>query len=270
MEHKVQQVSKNMRLSRFYNERKNLRVGSSVKLGDSDINHIRKVLRLKKHDKIILFNGEKEYLADLYLITNSVVMVRLEEELVEKKEQNTNKVSITLFQCLLRAGKFDFIIEKATELGVDNIIPVEAEFSQSKIDAAASKIDRWNKVSIAAAKQSERITIPQILNPINFKDIENVLDEFDAIYFFTIPRKNIKESLEAINLKDIESGLKESDMHSLKRIAFVIGPEGGFSPTEHSLANQWKLKFVKFGNTVLRSETAALAILSVLQYIFNS
>ncbi len=252
-----------MRLNRFFVDRKNLRESSSVKLEDSDINHIKKVLRLGKGDKIILFNGEKEFLAELKIVSSEVVMAKI-VEILKDTRGDSKKTEIALFQSLLRAGKFDFIIEKATELGIDYIIPVEAEFSQSKLDVAVRKIDRWQKVATASAKQSERIGIPQFQEPIKFARIKEYLNDFDLVLFLTIPRKNIPSSQESINLKEIQDSFKDA-----KRIAYIIGPEGGFSPTEHKIASEWGLKFVKYGDTVLRSETAAVAILSVLRYILN-
>jgi len=251
-----------MRLNRFFTPRKNLRINSSVKLEDSDVKHIRKVLRLSKGENIIIFNGEDEYSAELTLVTREVVTAKLKELLKSEKASEKGSVNISIFQGLLRAGKFDFIIEKVTELGASNIVPVECEFSQMKSDAAANKVTRWQKIAVAAAKQSERVSVPEVFNPISFEDILKAKEEFDEILFFTIPRKNIPESLESKNL-DLNS------LNSKKKIAIIIGPEGGFSPKEHKFAKENGFKFVTVGNNVLRSETAAIIFTSLVKFLLD-
>lgn len=251
-----------MRLNRFYTERKNLRIGSSVKLPDSDITHIRKVLRLKKGDDVIVFNGSKEYLAKFTLVTKEVVLVKL-IELIKETFEDSNELKFTLFQGLLKAGKFDTIIEKTTELGIDYVVPVECDFSQSKIDTVERKIDRWNKLALSAAKQSERISVPTIEEGIKFKELELELKKYDRVYFFTIPRKKITESLMVKKLQSIKGNSKS------KKIALMIGPEGGFSPKEHELAKLWKLEFVHYDAPVLRAETASIAITAIMKFIYS-
>lgn len=251
-----------MRLNRFYTERKNLRIGSSVKLPDSDIQQIRKVLRLSKGDNVVVFNGEKEYLAQLTLIKRDVVLVKLTELLSETFE-DVDRVTFTLFQGLLRAGKFDTIIEKTTELGIDRIVPIECDFSQSKLEVVERKLERWNKLAVTASKQSERVTLPVVEQGYLFKDLKLILKKFDRVYFFTIPRKKITESLEVKSLSKIKANSKS------KKIAFLIGPEGGFSPREHEWAKEWKLDFVYFDSPVLRSETASIAMTALLKLIYT-
>jgi len=251
-----------MRLNRFFTERKNLRIGSSVKLPDSDITHIRKVLRLKKGDKVLVFNGEKEYLAILTLVTKEVVLVKLEELLKETIDES-DELKFTLFQGLLKAGKFDTIIEKTTELGITSIVPVECDFSQSKVDVVERKLERWNKLALSAAKQSERINVPTIESGILFKELGAELKNYDRVYFFTIPRKKIPESLEVKSLTKIKANSKS------KRIAIIIGPEGGFSPREHEWAKEWKFEFVHFDAPVLRAETAAIVITGLMYFIYS-
>lgn len=251
-----------MRLNRFFTERKNLRIGSSVKLPDSDIQHIRKVLRLAKGDKVIVFNGEKEYSAVLTLVKRDVVLVKLEELLKETPIDN-DEITFTLFQGLLRAGKFDTIIEKTTELGISKIIPIECDFSQSKVEVVERKLERWNKLAVSAAKQSERINVPEVAPGILFKDLEQTLKDYDRVYFFTIPRKKIEQSLEVKNLTKIKANSKS------KKIAFLIGPEGGFSPREHEWAKNWKLEFVHFDAPVLRAETASIVLTGLLKFIYS-
>ena len=251
-----------MRLNRFFTDRRNLRIGSSVKLSDADITHIKKVLRLKRGDKVLVFNGEREYLAVLTLVSKDVVLVKL-EELLKETAPDSNELKFTLFQGLLRAGKFDTIIEKTTELGISSIVPLECDFSQTKVDVVERKLDRWNKLAMSAAKQSERIDVPTIENGIVFKELGPELKNYDRVYFFTIPRNKIPESLDVKSLTKIKGNSKA------KRVAFVVGPEGGFSPREHEWAKEWKTEFVHFDAPVLRAETAAIVITALMHFIYS-
>lgn len=252
-----------MRLNRFFTKRENLTMGSSLLLEEEDTNHIKKVLRLSKGDKVIIFNGEKEYLAELTLVSKEAVMADIKELLRQEDFSGENRVEITLIQALLRAGKFDFIIEKATEIGVDYIIPIECEYSQMKADSAAKKLERWNKLILSAAKQSERIRIPELTNVIKFNELEKVLDEFDKVYLFTIERDSLKDISE---VKPLEKDVNKKS----KNVAIVIGPEGGFSPKEHELAKKFNFEFVSIGKNVLRAETASIVATGIINFLYNN
>lgn len=254
-----------MRLNRFYTERTNLTLNSSVKLQDSDIRHIRNVLRLKKGDEIILFNGEKEFLAELKIVGREFITAKIKKLLKVEDFSDEAGVEITLFQSLIKVANWDLIVEKTTEIGVDAIVPVENDFSQVKIDYVQKKPERWSKISIVAAKQSGRVKIPEIYQPITFKETLELKDKFDTIFFFTFPKDNIQESKDCVDLKEYVSKAGENP----KSVAFYIGPEGGFSPAEHKLAKEAGFTFVKSGDNVLRSETAAISMLSILKYIYR-
>lgn len=246
-----------MRLNRFYTERTNIREGSSIKLSDSDIKHIRKVLRLSKGDEIVIFNGEKEFSAKLDIVSNSVIMATIGKQLREEDFSEGSKVEITLFQGLLRSGKLDDILERTTELGIDYVVPIECEFSQMKLDSAKLKIERWNKIIIAASKQSERIRLPDLVEPMTFKESIDHLKEFDKVYFFTTDKSETQLQLTT----DIDK--------SHKKIAYFIGPEGGFSPSEHKLVKASGIEFYTLNSTVLRSETAAIFGAGILNFLYN-
>lgn len=243
-----------MRLNRFYTERTNVRLGSSVKLEDSDIKHIRKVLRLSKGDQVILFNGQKEFLAELKLVTNDVVLVTIKEVLKEELHRD-DMINITLYQGLLRAGKFDLIIEKCTEIGVSRIIPTEFDYSQTKVENVAHKSTRWNNLAIAASKQSNRISPLTVSEAVNFRNLKvNDFESYDATLFFTT--KTPDNDLE---LKGLLQGKKN--------VAIIVGPEGGFSPEEEAKAEDLKLSKIMINKfNILRSETAAIVLSSLVKF----
>jgi 16S rRNA (uracil1498-N3)-methyltransferase len=251
-----------MRLSRFYSERENLTIGSSVKLPDSEVSHIRKALRLAKGDKIVLFNGEKEFLAELTIVSKDIVKAKILELLRKADFSEEGGIEITLFQGLLRAGKMDLILKKTTELGISNIVPVECEYSQSKADKLVYKVDRWNKLVVAASKQSGRIKIPEVNSPILFQDVIEKIKDFDVFYLFTIP--NSKQAKGIVVKK-----LQKEPLSNVHKIAYFIGPEGGFSPNEYKLAEENGMEIYSFTDSVLTSENAAISALAILKFVYE-
>jgi len=275
-----------MRRHRFFTERFNLRPGSSVKLPDSEINHIKKVLRLKKGDVVYLFNGEKEFKTELSIVSKDVVMGRIVEEyksaVSEGESQISSTLEITLFQALIRNNNFEFVLEKATEIGVNRIVPFETEYSVVKVNKVEHKVERWNKIALAAAKQSERKDIPWIDTPLKFEDAIVFANEnkYDAVFFFTLPRENLNVEIESLKAQ-IEKYRKtaisasgqipkhEKGIGKVIKVALFIGPEGGFSPKEHETAEQAVFRIVSLfsnENTILRAETAAISALSIVKY----
>jgi len=237
-----------MRKLRFFSERLNLRIGSSVKLPDNESTHIRSVLRLKKDSNIIIFNGEKEFKAKLTLVSKKAVMAKIIslERVIDSKS-----CKVTLFQSLLRAGKFDIIIKRTTELGITKIVPFESDFSQSKKESISQKkLDRWNNIAVSASKQSQRIDIPFVNAPIKFFDIKKMLNDFDLILFCVKSKKSK-------NLLDI-------DFKKYKSVCIIIGPEGGFSRDEVEFAQNLNVTFVTFNKNILTSETAAISSVGII------
>ncbi len=248
-----------MRKFRFFTERLNLREDSSVKLPEFEAKHIKKSLRLKKGDTIYIFNGQKEFEAKIAVVSEEAVMVKIKKE-VNKLEEPLKEISI--FQGLNKAKSLELTLEKTTELGINKILPFQTEYSVVKSDKVAKKIERWQKIIITACKQSERVDIPEIFPPTTFKEaVEFAKNNYDLVLFFTIPRQKIESSLSAKDLKNYKDLITNS-----KSIAYFIGPEGGFSPTEHEIAKQNNFKFAKLTDNVLKSETAAIAALSVMTH----
>lgn len=249
-----------MRISRFYSPRQNIRVGSSVKLEDSDVSHIKDSLRLSKNDKIIIFNGQREFLARLNIVTKKVITAKVLEEL-KRKTEAVDGLKITIFLGLLKGSKIDELIKQLTELGLDELVPLETDYSQLKAQHALNRMARWNKISIASAKQCERIDTLKIHKPILFKDLENVLNEyqFDKVFFLTIPRDK-----SGFNLSDFQDVSLDN---TNKNIAYVVGAEGGFSKSENDIVKKLGLCIVNPFLNILRSETAALSFLILLNLL---
>ncbi len=248
-----------MQLHRFLTERTKLRVGSSVKILDDEAFHIRKSLRLEVGDDVILFNGEKEYKAQLKVVSKDAVMAEITEVLASTSD--TGK-KYTLFQGLIRAANFELILQKNTELGVADIVPVFTEFSQINLPQVENKLERWQKIVVEACKQSERTSIPQVQQPMKFTDLQPALSEFDLVILFTLPRDNVTAIAAVQDIHELSEKIA-----SATKVAYLIGPEGGFSPNEHKLAATWGIPFVTLGGNILKAETAAIAAQATLNFI---
>ncbi len=249
-----------MREYRFYSERENLRVGSSVKLPDFEATHILKSLRLKKNDEVILFNGFKEFRAILKLVSREAVMA----EIIEIVADSIDKpFQIDLIQGLSKAKSFEEILEKVTEIGIKSIYPLFTEYSVVKLEEKIEgKLERWESIVISACKQSERIDIPAIQSPLTIEDIEQVLNEYDHILLFTTEEQERTPLIDVLNIIKTYDGGK---------VALIVGTEGGFSKTEIEKFKSIKnLKLVKLTDSVLRSETAAILACGSTTLFLNS
>ena len=245
-----------MRKFRVHTERTNLRVGSSIKLEDFEADHLRKSLRVKKGDEVVIFNGEKEFEAHLTLVSKDAVMAEIDSI---SKTAIESEVKIHLFQALNKSKSFEFVLEKATELGVNQITPLETEYTVVKAsDTGEKKMDRWNKIILSACKQSERIDIPSLSETISIQNIENILSQFDLVLFLSTEKESRAQKI--VNTINSDS--------QFSSIAVIIGPEGGFSPLEVELLTSINnVKAVSISNNILRSETAAIVALGYLKII---
>ena len=222
-----------------------------VVLGKEDSYHIKKVMRMKLDDSIELVCNGVCYIAKIIDINSELVRV----EIIEEKDENPELgIKVTLVQSLVKEQKMDFIIQKATELGVSEIIPYEASRSVVKRNGKEDKkIVRWQTIAKEASEQSKRLVIPKINSILSLNELVN-LDNYDVKILCTV-RENSK------NIKNVLSNIKTSDT-----MLVVVGPEGGFTEQEEDLMIENGFITVSLGNTVLRTETVALFLMSVIHY----
>lgn len=231
-----------------------------AKIIGEDVNHISNVLRLKKNDKIILCNKNEKcsYEAEINEISKEYILCFLISKIQGSIESN---VMVDIYQGIPKMDKMEYIIQKATELGVRNIYPVNLERCIVKLDnkSESKKNDRWNKIAEVAAKQSKRDFIPKIENVINLENICNNVSKYDIILV-------AYENEEMNTLKKELSKIRERDNLN---IAVVIGPEGGLAQKEVDKLIDVGAKVVTLGKRILRTETASLVILSDIIYEFE-
>ena len=246
-----------MRLSRFFIDTA-LSPGQSLILPAHLVNYIVNVLRLKTDDNIVFFNGQEidkqtgEFSATLTEVSKRKC-IALIEKFIEKNIESPIKTQ--LFQGISRSERMDYTIQKAVELGVTSITPVFTQRSHSKKlndEQLQKKIRHWQGVAASACEQSGRTTLVRINTPIQVKQI----GEFTA---------DISLLLSPTASSDI------SDLTSAKAtsINIFIGPEGGLSSEEINLAVNKGYQEIRLGKRILRTETAGLAILSILQYLWG-
>lgn len=231
-----------------------------VSIQEEDFNHIKNVLRLTVKEQIEVTNITIgiTYVCELEQIQEKSIMCKIIEQ---KEASRESKITLTIFQGLPKAEKLETIIQKTTELGVSQIIPVEMKRCIVKLEEKAKqkKVERWNKIAEVAAKQSKRERIPKINTPIPFSKVYEKIPEYDIVL---IAYEEEKEN----SIKQILQQVKQNQCPS---IAVIVGPEGGLEQTEVQQAIEHGAKAVTLGKRILRTETAPIALSSIIMYEFD-
>lgn len=215
-----------------------------------DIKHIKNVLRLGVTDKIEISDHHHEYICQIVDLKDNVTCEILEKMNIERE----SSIEIFLFQGLPKSDKMEWIIQKTTELGVNHIVPVKTERAIMKIKKM-DKLDRWQKIAFAAAKQSKRNFIPEIHPPIEVKHlIEEYFNQVDVLF---VPFENSDKR----GLKEVLKTYKE-----YKKIGIFVGPEGGFDQKDLEAVVSDKTQIISLGNRILRTETAAITTVGIMQF----
>ena len=235
--------------------------GPRITVSGEDVRHIAAVLRMKTGDSLLLCDGEG---AEYTVRITQVGKTEIRTEIVSRVTQEITSPRVTLGQGLPKSDKMDWIVQKATELGASSIVPLITERTIVKIRDEEKRVSRWQKIAREAAMQSNRSDIPAIGHIVSFKDFlrtEPALEcphrgnsELGTLLLLpweeaTIPIKNV---------------LREKS--GVKSIIILIGPEGGFSKDEADMAMDRGFHLVSLGRNILRTETAAVAALSMIGY----
>ena len=227
-------------------------LAGKIKITGEDFKHI-KALRLNPKDKIIICDGnQKDYFCEIKNIDHESAILFINN--IQNSQTEPPK-KIILFQAIPKSDKFEFIIQKSIELGVNKIIPVITDFCDIKKNPSENKFLRWKKIAKSAAEQSGRGIIPEISNTINFSQAVLTAKNFDL--------NIIAHEKTNISIKKILS----QDLNQKNSIGIFIGPEGGFSDQEIILAEKNNLQPISLGKRILRTETASLFILSIITFL---
>jgi 16S rRNA (uracil1498-N3)-methyltransferase len=239
-------------MARFYVPHPQVEDGILRVEGD-EVRHIRKVLRLRAGDALSIFDGSgKEYAGTIVEEGSASVSIRIQTIFPSKRESD---LEITFAQSLLKGEKMDYLIQKATELGVKRIAPFISSRSIPLLEKTKriERHRRWEKIAIGASKQCGRGVVPMI----------DPLEEYPRI-LQSVPKDALRLILWEEGGKRLKEVLKKLERKG--HVFFLVGPEGGLGKEEVEEAKRVGFTPITLGERVLRSETAGLCLLSVLQY----
>lgn len=246
-------------MPKFFISSNQIKDNNEVVIIGEDVKHISNVLRMKPEDEVQVCNAETSinYLISLEKFEKDKIYGKILKEIKSEAESSVN---VNIFQGVPKSDKMELIIQKSTELGVKEITPVDMIRCVSKVSQKdeKKKLERWQKISEVAAKQSGRDIIP-VINKINtIEDICKKINEYDMII---VPY----EKAENMSLKDAIESIKKMNKINLS-IGIVIGPEGGFDESEIEKLKTSGAMIITLGKRILRTETVALAMVSVIMY----
>ena len=226
-----------------------------ARITGGDVNHIKNVLRMHPGEEIMILDGSgMEYRCEIETISDEVLARVLEA----KKTEAELSVRLLLFQGLPKKDKMELIIQKAVELGVSEIIPVLTKRTVVKLEdkkKEQKKLERWQAIAEAAAKQSGRGIIPKVCEAVKFTEAVKQAGELDEALIPYELAEGMDEARERIR-----------GLHGKRTIGIFIGPEGGFEEEEIALAAKAGIHPITLGKRILRTETAGLCILSVIMF----
>ena len=231
--------------------------GNNITISGKEAHHIIDVMRLKKLDKVVTFDGTgREYVGFIKEIKHKSLVIEIVETRAPSSKAN---YEITLIQAIPKKDKMDYIVEKATELGVHSIVPVITNRTVPAWDGSKmnAHVERWLKIAKEAAKQCGRADLPGVCEITSFHDAMRNASDYDFKLMAAL-------SNEAVPLK---SAL---DNFNGGRVGVAIGPEGDFTPAEVREAKEAGFRITSLGSRVLKSDTASLAVLAILNYEFTN
>ena len=225
---------------------------SSIELTGQKAHYLSTVLRFIPGTKLSVIDSTgSAYLAYIVSVSKKIVVLHIGERCAPAPE---SPLDITLMQGLLKGEKMEFIVQKASELGVRQLFPVITERSQIR---ETRKLQRWQKIAEEASRQCGRALITKILEPRDFASAVQVFDQSNTarIILWEHAEMPFSSSLEACTGK--------------KQVTLFTGPEGGFSEKEVSTAAEKGFAIARMGKRILRAETAAIAAVSVTQFVLG-
>jgi len=213
-------------------------------LAGGQAHHLTRVLRVEKGQKYEISDNREVWLAEVETARRDLVTFRA----LERVEATEPPVRAALYIALIRFERIELLVEKATELGVERIVFFAAERSEKGLDRAAPKrLERWRRIAREAGEQSRRIRLPEIEGPIEFRELLATAEG------------------RLLLLDEAPDGTPLLATLPADRVSVLIGPEGGWTDRERTLAHEAGWRSVSLGPSILRTETAAIAALAALQ-----
>ena len=218
-----------------------------------DVKHAWKVLRLKAGDDVLVNDlAGTDYSGRIRHVNKEEVLV----DLISKSDKsNESPLQITVFQGLPKGQKMDLIVQKLSELGVVRLVPMLTHRVVPEVRNSYRKLDRLRRISLEAGKQARRSRLLEVAEPLALGDLSDELKNLDLVI---VPY----EEMSGAGIKSIESSILAAT-----QIGLVVGPEGGFEDSEIEWLMEQGAKIVTLGPRILRTETCALSVVSILQYL---
>lgn len=234
----------------FFISSKNIE-GKKVIITGPLVRHLKGALRMKPGEMVHLVD---EKMSGYHVVLEELGKKEIKGEIIGRDERRVGNLAVTLAQSIIKGKRMDLIVQKATELGVMEIIPITSERSIVKptVSSGMANVRRWQKIAEEASQQSNRWDIPSVLAPVPLLDYLDSAHQFDLaiILWEKEDRRTMKEILK----------------RGGRRIGLLVGPEGGFTEGEVNRARENGFIPVTLGQGTLRSETAAIAAISIVQY----
>jgi 16S rRNA (uracil1498-N3)-methyltransferase len=238
--------------------------GNHVRISGRELHHLVNVVRLRKGDEITVLDG----VGGAYkVVLESCGQDIAVGEIKNRYQAQPSLIEVTLFVGLPKINKMDMIVQKATELGAYQVVPILCQYTVPRLSAERTqqRVARWRQIAIEASKQSRRQFFPVISDILNFDEalklsLQSQVD-LKLILVAPLPLAARQHSITPNRLKDV---LKQNA--EARKVDIFIGPEGGFAENEVERALSAGAKSVSLGNNILRTETAAIAALSIVLY----
>lgn len=235
-------------MRRFYTPIEQFQADTILLLSE-ETRHLRDVLRLREADKIAVFDGGGgEFLCEIQAIEKKQTVLKILEEITPAAPESD--LDFTLAVALLKGEKFDLVVQKAVELGVTKLVPLNTTRADVKLKDAEKKTERWRKIALEACKQSGRARLMSVENPFDFG-------------------KFIKTADGAKILFAERDGNGFSAIEKSSKITAVVGAEGGWETAEIAAARAHEFQIVTLQGRILRAETAAITVAALIQHRFG-
>ena len=233
---------------RFFEEASSLLDGK-INISKENAHHISKVLRIKEDEDFEVLIDRKVYLVNICQKENNALQAKIKDVYMD---DNESSLHIHLYQALPKSDKYEWIIQKTIELGVQEITPFNSERTIVKWDTKKEerKRKRFEDIALAAAKQAKRSFVPKVHPLIKFNELLNEIDD-KTVVAYEGGGQSLKTTLNQLKAKEVK---------------LVIGPEGGFAEEEIEQFKDRGAKIVHLGKRIMRTETAAMALLAMVQY----
>ena len=237
----------------FYDN--NLKVNSTITLESDEFHHLTNVMRSRVGERVCLFNGDGTfYFGNVKTISKKFAEI----EIVEKEEsQNEPTINLTVYQALAKGDKLSLIMQKITEIGASEFALFDSKFCDVK--ANTHKQERMESIAISAAKQCGRASITKTTGIHSIRQVAQQIKDFDAFYVAYENEDGLTLAKDLCAKKD-----------KLKKVAIMIGAEGGFSVTEIDALKNAGATIVSLGNRILRTETASIVCAGVIMQILET